>query len=32
MSSKAFFRFPNVKMRTNVFREVAIADHKMEEY
>jgi len=30
--SKAFFHFPNVGMRTNVFREEAMADHKVEEY
>jgi len=31
MSLKAFFHFPNVRMRTNVFGEGAIADHKVEE-
>jgi len=30
--SKAFCHFPNAGMRTNVFREDAIADHKVEEY
>jgi len=32
ISSKTFFHFPNVRMRTNVFREEAIADHKVEDY
>ena len=32
ISSKAFFHFPNVRMRTNVFRQEAIADHKLEGY
>jgi len=30
--SKAFCYFPNVRMRTSVFREEAFADHKVEEY
>jgi len=28
MLSKAFCRYPSVRMRTDVFREEAIADHK----
>ena len=28
MLSKAFCHFPSVRMRTDVFREEAIADHK----
>ena len=31
ISSKAFFHFPSVRMRMNVFRGEAIADHKVEE-
>ena len=31
MSSKAFFYFPNVRMRMNVFCEEAIADDKVKE-
>jgi len=30
--SKAFCRSSKVRMRTNAFREEAIADHKTEEY
>jgi len=30
--SKTFRQFPNVGMRTKVFREEANADHKVEEY
>jgi len=31
--TKIFQRhFPNVRMRTNVFREETTADHKVEEY
>jgi len=30
--SKAFCHSSNVRMRTNAFREDAIADHKVEEY
>jgi len=30
--SNTFSPFPNVSMRTTVFREEAIADHKVEEY
>jgi len=30
--SNAFRPFPNDRMITNVFREEAIADHKVEEY
>ena len=32
ISSKAFFHFPNVRMRTNVFCEEAFANDKVEEY
>jgi len=32
MLSKAFCHIPNVRRRTNVFGEEAIADHKVEEY
>jgi len=30
--SKGFCPFPNVRLSTNVYREEAIADHKVEEY
>jgi len=30
--SKAFCHFPNVGMRTSVFREEAFADHNVEEH
>jgi len=30
--SEAFCHFVNVRMRTNIFREDAIEDHKVEEY
>ena len=30
--SKAFYHYSDVRMRTNAFREEAIADHKVEEY
>jgi len=30
--SNAFCPFPNDRMRTNVFREEATADHNVEEY
>jgi len=30
--SKAYCHFRSIGMRTNVFREEAIADHKVEEY
>jgi len=30
--SKTFCQFPNVGMRNNVFREEAVADHKVEEH
>jgi len=30
--SKAFCHSSNVRMRTNAFREEAIADHMVEEY
>ena len=30
--SKTFFHFLNVRIRTNIFHEDAIADHKVEEY
>jgi len=30
--SNTFCHFPNVKTRLNAFREVAIADRKVEEY
>ena len=30
--SKVFYNSSNVRMRTNAFREEAIADHKVEEY
>jgi len=30
--SKAFYHSSNDRMRTNAFREGAIADHKVEEY
>jgi len=32
ISSKAFCHFLNVRMWTNIFREDAIADHKVKEY
>jgi len=32
MLSKAFCHFPNVRRRTNVFGEEAIADHKVEKH
>jgi len=32
MLSKAFCHFPDVRRRTNIFGEEAIADHKVEEY